>query len=317
MALITHVAKSDTRFIPTNDVQRLVLDSQFRMYVLIAEIFLYGTYVILFGFYLDILRRRGFSKHRWLHSATISLFVLCTAHCIFLFASTVLNNNLDLSVTISSSLPPGTIDIASSSSLATVPGSITFAALNSTTNIVYVTSNIIADIIFIFRCYAIWNFRRRVIVFPTICTMGTAFMGYLNAAGLVTPGGHLATAFILSVMISLTTTVILVGLSAGRIWWLARTARFTLGAKVASQYYTTCAMILESGALYCAGGIAFLVLATSIRTGTTERLVSDLISGAVLGQLVGIAPTIIAVRVGLGQSVEGVGSFATTGQRRT
>jgi len=76
-------------------------------------------------------------------------------------------------------------------------------------------------------------------------------------------------------------------------------------------------MILESGALYCAGGIALVVLATSIPTGTTERLVSDLISGAVLGQLVGIAPTIIAVRVGLGQSVESVGSFAATGQPRT
>ncbi|KAJ6541772.1 hypothetical protein B0H19DRAFT_324338 [Mycena capillaripes] len=169
MGPITHVAKSD---ILTNDVQRLVLDSQFRMYILIAEIFLYGTYVILFGFYLDILRRRGFSEHRWLHGARISLFVLCTAHCIFLLASTVLNNNLDLLAAISpsSSLVP--------------PGSITFAYLNSTTNIVYVTSNIIVDIIFIFRCYAIWNFRRRVIVFPTICAIRTAFMRYLNAARL-------------------------------------------------------------------------------------------------------------------------------------
>jgi uncharacterized metal-binding protein len=87
-----------------------------------------GTYMVLFGFYLHILRRREFSKHRWLHGAIISLFVLCTAHCIFLFAGTVLINNLDVLETISpsSSLLPS--------------GAITFAALNSTTNSLYVTS---------------------------------------------------------------------------------------------------------------------------------------------------------------------------------
>jgi len=127
---LSHVAKSDIAFIPTYDVQLLVLDSQSRMYVLLAEIFLYGTYMVLFGFYIHILRRRGFSKHRWLHGAIISLFVLCTAHCIFLLASTVLNNNLDVLATISPSsslLPSGTV---------------TFAALNSTTNILYVTTSL-------------------------------------------------------------------------------------------------------------------------------------------------------------------------------
>ncbi|KAJ7195071.1 hypothetical protein GGX14DRAFT_677452 [Mycena pura] len=81
--------------------------------------------------------------------------------------------------------------------------------------------------------------------------------------------------------------------SVGRIWMLARTARRVLGAELTGTYHTVCAMILESGALYLCGGITFIAF-------------------AVLGKFdieSGIAPTIIAVRVALGQSVENVASF--------
>ncbi|KAJ7200040.1 hypothetical protein GGX14DRAFT_467296, partial [Mycena pura] len=84
-------------------------------------------------------------------------------------------------------------------------------------------------------------------------------------------------------IVSLFTTFILMGLTVGRIWMLARAARRVLGAELTSTYDTVCAMILESGSLYLCGGIVFIAL--------------------------GIAPTIIAVRVALGQSVENVNSF--------
>ncbi|KAJ7040870.1 hypothetical protein C8F04DRAFT_1177477 [Mycena alexandri] len=58
----------------------------------------------------------------------------------------------------------------------------------------------------------------------------------------------------------------------GRIWSLARAARVVMGQKAAGTYYT-------------------------------------ILPGVVLAQVVGIAPTIIAVRVGLGCSVEDVNSF--------
>ncbi|KAJ7190666.1 hypothetical protein GGX14DRAFT_482854, partial [Mycena pura] len=87
----------------------------------------------------------------------------------------------------------------------------------------------------------------------------------------------------------------------GRIWMLARTARRVLGVELTSKYHTVCAMILESGALYLCGGIVFIV--------NTPPLTTESQSGVVLAQLVGIAPTIIAVRVALGQSVESVDSF--------
>ncbi|KAJ7429826.1 hypothetical protein B0H11DRAFT_1014935 [Mycena galericulata] len=83
---------------------------------------------------------------------------------------------------------------------------------------------------------------------------------------------------------------------------MARTARMLLGRTLTSKYYTACAMILESGAITCASAIAFAAIGF-----TLDPIYST--TGAVLGQLVGIAPTIIAVRVGLGRSVDNVESF--------
>jgi hypothetical protein len=153
----------ELRLISTDDVQRLIQDLEVRMYVLMvsplqlfpgsysqnwctpkAEIFVYGqllagpygiytdamisgAYVVIFGFYVNILRTRGFRKQHFLHGATISLFILCTAHCTFLLASTEFNNKLDLSVTTSPTLG------------FTLPMSM-FPALTAATNIVYVTS---------------------------------------------------------------------------------------------------------------------------------------------------------------------------------
>ncbi|KAJ6538125.1 hypothetical protein B0H19DRAFT_1240665 [Mycena capillaripes] len=92
----------------------------------------------------------------------------------------------------------------------------------------------------------------------------------------------------------------------GRIWWLSRAARHLVGMDAAGKYYTVVAMILESGALYFTGGLVFVVLFLKADLPKAQ-------TGIVLGQLVGIAPTIIAVRVGLGYSVESVESFIGPG----
>ncbi|KAJ7687053.1 hypothetical protein B0H17DRAFT_1136558 [Mycena rosella] len=109
-------------------------------------------------------------------------------------------------------------------------------------------------------------------------------------------------------------------LTVGRIWWLARQARKILGRNVADRYYTVCAMILESGALYLMGGIAFLVVAFQLfnfKFSEEIKLILDqlITGGAILAQLVAIAPTIIAVRVGLGYSVDSVDSFIAPARR--
>ncbi|KAJ7177402.1 hypothetical protein C8R43DRAFT_942676 [Mycena crocata] len=150
----------------------------------------------------------------------------------------------------------------------------------------------------IFRCYAIRNFQRKIIATPLLSTLAVAGLVYFDS-GRLTAIVIITFLFNLSIAVSLFTTIMLMGLSVGRIWWLARRARDVLGRRVTVKYHTVVAMIisLESGALYCLGGIAFIIVACREASSTNPAITS----GAVLGQLVGIAPTILAVRVGLGK----------------
>ncbi|KAJ7752637.1 hypothetical protein B0H16DRAFT_1723563 [Mycena metata] len=260
-----------------------------------AELYLYGIYSVMFGFYLYVLRTRHIArKHRFLNIATISLFIFGTAHCAFELARTILSTEV--------------LGFPARSPKAAQVSLIASSAM-------YATSNLIADIVFIFRCYSIWNRRLTIILLPAFLLTRLGF-GYTSVALLVhffsekTPTAadiHLNTVgtdlFIASLSISLFTTVLLMGLTVGRIWVLARSARLFMGREAVVTYYMACAMILESGALYCFFGIAFVVVGFKV-------VIDGFATGGVFAQIVCIAPTLIAVRVGLGSSVEDVNSFA-------
>ncbi|KAJ7493973.1 hypothetical protein FB451DRAFT_1215780 [Mycena latifolia] len=254
-----------------------------------------GAYLVLFSFYLHILRTRSLAtKHHFLTGSTVCLFILCSAHCALEVATTILRSETE-KVSTTPAVPTSSRDV--------------WISLMFATNAIYVTSNVIADSIFIFRCYAIWNFQGKIIIFPIILTLVVAGYGYSNVIIYCTAPdffqelGLQSAVFDVSIVLSVFTTLVLVGLTVGRIWWLARAARHVMGRKVAKKYYTVCAMILESGMLYGVSDIAFVIVAAF--RGPLDATMT----GVILGQLVGIAPTIIAVRVGLGHSVENTDGF--------
>ncbi|KAF8142881.1 hypothetical protein K438DRAFT_661329 [Mycena galopus ATCC 62051] len=189
---------------PSASSEELVQQIQTGLYVVTAEVFLYGAYAILFGFYLYILRTRGTANRRFLTVATIYLFILSTAHCAFVLASVVFDN-MALGTAISS------LSVAE-------PLSRYSAEWDRAANAVYVTSNVVADSIFLFRCYAIWNFRRRIIIFPALLILGVAVDGYTeiflslkdpNSAGI----NRESFIFSQSIGLSIAATVVLMGLS--------------------------------------------------------------------------------------------------------
>ncbi|KAJ7346433.1 hypothetical protein DFH08DRAFT_1081181 [Mycena albidolilacea] len=251
-----------------------------------VEACLYGAYFVLMTFYLYVLHTRGVGKQRRLAGATMALFILCTVHFALVLGTTVLATK----VYITEPLPDLTIS--------SVIGRLTVAS-----NAVYVTTNVIADIIFTFRCYAIWNFRLSIVLLPILGILFVPFLALV--VPYIVPNARQEGFFTVSVVVSLLTTFILTALTVGRIWWLARDARHVMVKSLARKYHTVCAMILESGALYLLGGLIFVLLNFERRPITLPSIQA----GAALGQLVGIAPTIIAVRVGLGYSVESLDSF--------
>ncbi|KAJ7318734.1 hypothetical protein DFH08DRAFT_971110 [Mycena albidolilacea] len=106
-----------------------------------VEACFYGAYFVLMAFYLYLLRTRGVGKQRRLACATMALFILCTVHFALVLATTVLATK----VYIAEPLPDLTIS--------SVIGRLTMAS-----NAVYVTTNVIADIIFV--CLRVYETHR-------------------------------------------------------------------------------------------------------------------------------------------------------------
>ncbi|KAF7344693.1 hypothetical protein MVEN_01629600 [Mycena venus] len=284
-----------------------------------AETFLYGAYLIMIALYVHVLRKRGLGQNRLLSSATIALFVLCTAHCFLALAVVATRTTLEVSAignfvggsiprrraTVKEALPGGKHGIRDCQRASRCNFYLSLLCYLEFPDQDYPLPNS-----FDFGCCWL-RFPKTFICHDdgsiTCQQVLDTLMCFLEV-GIFQPYSRLLAPpfyFDLSIGASLFTTFILMGLTVGRIWVLARSARRIFGAQMASTYHTICAMILESGALYLCGGIAFIFFGFS-EPFTPRDVTTD---GIVLAQLVGIAPTIIAVRVALGQSVENINSF--------
>lgn len=87
-----------------------------------------GAYAVMFGFYIHVLHTRGIPKTRFLPVATISLFILCTAHLALLLAGTTVLDQTDETSVIGAGDP-----------------SYLVSQLNFATNVIYVTNKCVSS----------------------------------------------------------------------------------------------------------------------------------------------------------------------------
>ncbi|KAJ7689115.1 hypothetical protein B0H17DRAFT_1331864 [Mycena rosella] len=99
------------------------------------------------------------------------------------------------------------------------------------------------------------------------------------------------------------TNILLTGLTAGRIWWTRHTLRVLGQPKRLQRHNTAIAMLLESGALYFAVILTFLVAQLVGGSRAFESAGLAVLCGA-SAQLMNIAPALIVVRVGLARCVD-------------
>jgi len=164
-------------------------------------------------------------------------------------------------------------------------------------NMIYVANNVLADGLVIYRCYIIWNHNIYVVILPIILLIVTSIFGW----DILLP---LPPFFELS----LATNVLVTGLTAGRIWWICRQARTYLKTDMQKSYVSSIAIVVESGVIYSASVLTYLILGAIPSASVAQNPIVEM-----LAQLVGIVPTLIIVRVGLGlsvQSIEGTVSAA-------
>ncbi|KAK7028508.1 hypothetical protein R3P38DRAFT_2936846 [Favolaschia claudopus] len=173
-----------------------------------------------------------------------------------------------------------------------------------------------------YRCYVIWGYRKKVLILPGALMLSTLITGTMASSWANRP--HITFAGLLPYILALLTNVVLVILTAGRIWWKRREA-IHVGAEglLRKRYDAVIAMIVESGAVYCVcvvllsitGGIGggqfrreagYLASTHGGLTATTQRrskMMWYTVEQSAAAHLANIIPTLIIVRSGVGNNV--------------
>ncbi|KAF7332896.1 hypothetical protein MVEN_02395000 [Mycena venus] len=273
------------------------LNMLFALYATSTTLLLYGLYVMLFTLSVRILRRRNPGEKQALLVATYTMLLLGTLQTILWLFTT------GISVRMTQVL----VEQDAMDSLSRLWR--LYFTLDVAQNIVFVTNSCVTDMLFLYRCYIIWGSRWKIIATPALCILSTVVLGVIATVSYdsVTQVHYIdrRVPFIMNVA----TNVLLVCLTAGRIWWMKHEARVLLGTESPARYATAIAMILESGSIYCLC-LIFQVVAQSLVPSNASNIFLGVATG--LGQqVVNIAPTLIVVRVGLGDPVPNTGVISS------
>ncbi|KAF7343741.1 Zn(2)-C6 fungal-type domain-containing protein [Mycena sanguinolenta] len=152
-------------------------------------------------------------------------------------------------------------------------------AVETASLLIYVTSCICSDLLLIYRCYVIWNDNRAVVVVPVCLLITSSVFGYMCNTRIFQ-------------IISLATVVFVTFLTVSKVVWAAYERRGLLTGPLRKTYISAGSAILESGFIYA------LFVSIHFTASSRGAPAAAVIFGAV-GQIVGIAPTLIIVRSGL------------------
>ncbi|KAJ7711468.1 hypothetical protein B0H16DRAFT_1900599 [Mycena metata] len=177
------------------------------------------------------------------------------------------------------------------------------ASLNTAQQIIFAGNNLVTDSLLVFRCFVIWGSDWRPVVLPAVLMTCTFVIGCVN--NLV--GFGPATTACLPYIFAALTNLVLVALIGGRIWWIRQDARVVAGNELRKRYDTAIVMVLESGAVY---------FVLSLLLGIFQRGIAFVILQAMAIHTVNIVPTLIIVRVGLGQNIQDTGKTPTADEAR-
>ncbi|KAJ3887857.1 hypothetical protein GG344DRAFT_68455 [Lentinula edodes] len=146
-------------------------------------------------------------------------------------------------------------------------------AFKSVRELLFVVAGLLADTMKIHRCYRLWSSKKLIIIVPLLLV--PAFTTALKSG---------QTAYVTYIYVTLAQNVYLSGMIAGRIWWWNQCNK--------NMFVCQVKLILESATLTP----IFLLLWMTLNFSGHDTILSP----CALTQIVGIASTLIAVRIGLG-----------------
>ncbi|KAF9063983.1 hypothetical protein BDP27DRAFT_1426362 [Rhodocollybia butyracea] len=269
-------------------------------------IMFYGGYTVLFSLYVYLqVQQRG--RNHYYQIAVLLLYMLATAALVLAILAYNQENLLFFTVVFNNLNAASDGDIffdSASEGYFTV-----YESLGNAEAFIYVAANIIADTLLLYRCYLVWGGRKYIVVGPflvsfvnTALGLTAAALGQINIARIhdeitenlgqnasIKAVSAITTSFAHCCLMKVTYDQAL----AGRIWWLSRETRRSLGED-GKSLNSIVAIILESGSLYPVA-LAIGLGLTVANTGAAPE--------PILTAVVGMAPTLIMVRTDLGISI--------------
>ncbi|KAF7336101.1 hypothetical protein MVEN_02157100 [Mycena venus] len=273
-------------------------------------LFLYALYVVLFFLSLRILRRYRIPSVR-------AKFFMGTAWLMFLLATagTVLViSTAGISMRMVHLLVKGDND--TSEHLLRL-----YHSLSLGQDIILAVNNLVTDLLFLYRWSMIWRSEKRILVVPATMILSTVVVGCISGLGyyrLISLNVYIDPKA--PFLIGGATNIVLMCLTAGRIWYIRREVEALTGQSLQKRYDTAVAIMsvdllagfapplthshrLESGFLY---GLCVIMYVISISIHQSSPF-GTIFSGVAWGLLqlgINIVPMLILVRVGMGRSTE-------------
>ncbi|KAJ8079717.1 hypothetical protein PM082_016538 [Marasmius tenuissimus] len=271
-----------------------------------AMFFVYGMYLVLFVFTVQILYGQLGQPNRKLYFGwTIALFVFATIRIIIDAWSTPRQSIIEFRAATTKDYQP-LLQYWRHDRMKTIHVAIL--------TIVPVLLNFTAEMMLIHRCYTIWNSMKRVGISLFV------FSILLNGAGLTAASMNIIGGFnfektwasnirgvsgpirTIYFFTNVTFNGCLTIMTAGRIWYLSRKARHFVGPEVNRRYRRIIAIVLESGPIYPIAQIVETIQGLRYHPESDGYLPIDVEVLAALAA--GIAPTLIIARAATGSAVE-------------
>ncbi|KAJ7799892.1 hypothetical protein B0H14DRAFT_2901878 [Mycena olivaceomarginata] len=267
---------------------------------LVIDTFAYGIYSALFVQSIQVLLNRRRTHYKLHLCGLTALFLLSTIHIIAAYAWAFITDTATTAIYEVLSLRNPPPNLYGPNDPFVVHHLVRLLRAR------YALANALADAILIWRCYIIWGNSWRAVAFPCIAYIINIGGFIVGALPLLGPSERTAVAVCIGT--TFFTNVVASSLAAGRIWWISRRASYVISRTSRRTYANLTAILVESGCIYPISIIIILILFIVPSTST----ISVLISIAPVYHIVGISPTLIIVRVGLGVSTDDVDKTITS-----
>lgn len=235
----------------------------------VADGILYGIHIVLFAICCYILLNFHKRIQWFILAAVCAMFAISTA-------------DIGLSIKLS------TTDLWA---LHTLPAQASIDKMPPKA-VLFVTNNLLADILLFHRCWVIWGRPRVILWIALVCLTADTIWGYMGHATRTALWQHTFRPLYLWTVFALNITV--TAAAAGRIYWVSVVAHPPVERGVKRIYRAIISTLVESAAIYSSCILIFLLWVQFAETTAYWVVPSTMMT-----RLVAIMPTLMIVQIGI------------------